>query len=181
MTQRAIFVGAGLLILGAIAFGVYAATRPPEGQAAWEDIPTQEAIHIESGQPYEPYNSDPPTSGAHYGEPMVPMEAGFYESAVPDENLVHSLEHGYVIIWYDSEQAGEGGCEALKENVREAVEAASTFKVIGAPASLSAVSARYEFPHMTRAGVPFMNRATGSAPMTSSICSRSVFMTFLSS
>ena len=43
------------------------------------------------------------------------------------------------------------------------------------------LSARYELPHMTICGVPFMKRATGSSWMTSSICSFEVFMSFLSS
>lgn len=43
------------------------------------------------------YNSDPPTSGKHY-EDWV--RAGVYDSEKDDRNLVHSLEHGYVILSY---------------------------------------------------------------------------------
>lgn len=43
------------------------------------------------------YNSDPPTSGPHYAEWT---RAGIYDEPVEDGYLVHSLEHGYVIISY---------------------------------------------------------------------------------
>lgn len=43
------------------------------------------------------YTSNPPTSGKHY-EGWI--KAGVYESPKDDRNLVHSLEHGYVIMHY---------------------------------------------------------------------------------
>lgn len=44
------------------------------------------------------YATGPPTSGAHYGRAI---NAGFYSDAQPNGNLVHSLEHGAVVIYYD--------------------------------------------------------------------------------
>jgi hypothetical protein len=43
------------------------------------------------------YNSNPPTSGRHYA---VPADDGAYSTAPSDEQLVHNLEHGRVIIWF---------------------------------------------------------------------------------
>jgi hypothetical protein len=43
------------------------------------------------------YNSNPPTSGRHY---VQPVDDGAYTTAPTDEQLVHNLEHGRVIIWY---------------------------------------------------------------------------------
>ena len=43
------------------------------------------------------YNSNPPTSGRHY---VVPADDGAYSTAPTDEQLVHELEHGRVIIWF---------------------------------------------------------------------------------
>ena len=43
------------------------------------------------------YESNPPTSGKHFANPA---EDGEYESAPPVGELVHSLEHGRVIIWF---------------------------------------------------------------------------------
>jgi len=43
------------------------------------------------------YPQNPPTSGRHY---QVPAEDGLYNGKAPlDTALVHSLEHGRVIIW----------------------------------------------------------------------------------
>ncbi len=44
------------------------------------------------------YNSDPPTSGPHF--PMW-AKKGVYDRLISDGYLIHSLEHGYVIISYD--------------------------------------------------------------------------------
>jgi hypothetical protein len=48
------------------------------------------------------YTTVPPAFGPHYGAP-APFERGFYtERDRPAiEELVHNLEHGYVIVWYD--------------------------------------------------------------------------------
>jgi Protein of unknown function (DUF3105) len=43
------------------------------------------------------YNTNPPTSGRHY---EIPAEDGAYGEAPQDEQLVHTLEHGRVIVWF---------------------------------------------------------------------------------
>jgi hypothetical protein len=43
------------------------------------------------------YDTNPPSSGRHY---QVPAEDGAYSDAPTDEELVHGLEHGRVIIWF---------------------------------------------------------------------------------
>jgi Protein of unknown function (DUF3105) len=42
------------------------------------------------------YRTNPPTSGRHY---EIPAEDGIYAQAPPDEALVHTLEHGRIIVW----------------------------------------------------------------------------------
>ena len=44
------------------------------------------------------YKTDPPLAGAHYPTPSVP---GYYERPQLPGNLVHALEHGDVVIYYD--------------------------------------------------------------------------------
>jgi hypothetical protein len=45
------------------------------------------------------YNSNPPTSGPHAaGAAAIRV----YDFAVPKENLVHNMEHGAVVIWYNT-------------------------------------------------------------------------------
>jgi len=42
------------------------------------------------------YNTNPPTTGRHY---EIPADDGIYGEAPQDEQLVHNMEHGRVIIW----------------------------------------------------------------------------------
>jgi hypothetical protein len=52
--------------------------------------------HVDDGQPIT-YKVYPPVSGTHYNNPT---SAGFYDTTVPEGNFVHSLEHGYIVIYY---------------------------------------------------------------------------------
>jgi hypothetical protein len=61
--------------------------------------------HVPTGTPVD-YTTAPPAFGAHWNElgvAPVAMEKKFYAwSERPDlEALVHNLEHGYTIVWYD--------------------------------------------------------------------------------
>lgn len=49
------------------------------------------------------YPTVPPTSGPHFQIPS-PMSRRYYtiQDRPPMEELVHNLEHGYVIVWYDA-------------------------------------------------------------------------------
>ncbi len=44
------------------------------------------------------YNTSPPTSGDHWNGPA---RCGFYEEGLPDEQIVHNLEHGHVVVSYN--------------------------------------------------------------------------------
>ena len=56
--------------------------------------------HVPIGENVE-YNSTPPTSGKHYEEWI---KQGVYDEEKDDRNLVHSLEHGYIIMHYKCER-----------------------------------------------------------------------------
>lgn len=55
--------------------------------------------HIQPGQSHPAYSSNPPTSGWHYPRSA---EWGFYTKKLPDERVVHNLEHGGIWISYTS-------------------------------------------------------------------------------
>ena len=62
-------------------------------------VPPPTSPHIaEVTSPHGPYNSNPPTSGWHYGGGTGPW--GVQTQPVPDELTVHNLEHGGVLIHY---------------------------------------------------------------------------------
>ncbi|MDQ3982167.1 MAG: DUF3105 domain-containing protein [Actinomycetota bacterium] len=58
--------------------------------------------HEDEGQDHvevEPeYGTNPPTSGAHL---QTPASAGFYDEPVRAGALVHNMEHGQIVFWYD--------------------------------------------------------------------------------
>lgn len=58
------------------------------------------------------YERVPPLSGRHSSGAV---EAGFYEERQPPEQLVHSLEHGAVVIYYDPDSLSEAAESDLRE------------------------------------------------------------------
>jgi hypothetical protein len=66
--------------------------------------------HIDGGSPYSgTYSVVPATSGPHWAAPTTsvgvpaPARWGRYEGILPDEVLVHNLEHGGIGFHYDCE------------------------------------------------------------------------------
>lgn len=57
----------------------------------------QGAEHVTVGTEVE-YKTNPPTSGKHYPDWI---RAGIYQDPQDDRYLVHSLEHGYVVLSYN--------------------------------------------------------------------------------
>jgi hypothetical protein len=55
------------------------------------------ATHTTSLDEKIEYKTNPPTTGRHY---EIPAEDGAYGEAPQDEALVHTLEHGRVIVWF---------------------------------------------------------------------------------
>lgn len=47
------------------------------------------------------YNSNPPTSGKHF---PVWAKKGVYDRVLSDGYLIHSLEHGYIVVSYNCEK-----------------------------------------------------------------------------
>ena len=70
------------------------------GQQKFPDmVPPPANAHIaEVTSPHGPYNSNPPTSGWHYGGGTAPW--GVQTQPVADELSVHNLEHGGIVIHY---------------------------------------------------------------------------------
>lgn len=78
-------------------------------------IPSQGAEHISQTQTHPPYNSVPATSGWHRGDAAAPAPWGVYDTELPDEILVHNLEHGGVGIHYNCPE----GCDELIGQLEE--------------------------------------------------------------
>jgi len=78
-----------------------------------QELPILGRNHVPDGTKIS-YNSNPPTSGDHWPQPA---EWGIYLSPLPDEQLVHNLEHGGIWISYkdlDNETITKLGAIAKK-------------------------------------------------------------------
>ncbi|HZB24462.1 MAG TPA: DUF3105 domain-containing protein [Gaiellaceae bacterium] len=110
-SRRAVFlIVAALLLAAAVAAGAFYFLSGGESdeqslqeamQAAgctFETSPAVTAAHIgDDNATPEEWNTDPPSSGPHFGVPVI---WGEYEDPVQDARAVHNLEHGGVWISY---------------------------------------------------------------------------------
>ena len=62
-----------------------------------EKMPNQGSVHVARGKSHPEYNSNPPTSGWHWAGVAGP---GIKDVIVPDELILHSMEHGAAVVWY---------------------------------------------------------------------------------
>ena len=81
------------------------------------------------------YATTPPTGGDHYLQ-TAPANKNFYDrdDAMLPERLVHNLEHGYVVVWYD-EQASDDDVDKLRQIAKNVKKVSDRFgrKFIVAP------------------------------------------------
>jgi len=101
-----------LVVLAVVAYGVYLLVRAsePDGPDFSISHESQGAEHIADGAEHPPYNSNPPSSGWHFA---TPASGGFYDEPLPDERVVHNLEHGDIWIAYRPD-IGEGAKDTLR-------------------------------------------------------------------
>ena len=77
-----------------------------------------------------PYSSLPATSGPHW-DPSGIANWGVYTTPQPETQLIHNLEHGGIVIWYDPEALTVESIDALTAYVQSQ--------------NASGVSGRYKF------------------------------------
>lgn len=70
-------------------------SRPEE--IVGEEVVDLRAEHTQDISEIE-YNSNPPTSGTHF---PVWAKSGIYDRVLSDGYLIHSLEHGYIVVSYN--------------------------------------------------------------------------------
>lgn len=103
-TEHKVFAGIGLLTLIIIVGGVWLSSK--EGvknseklskSMMGEKMPDMGALHVARGTTHVAYNSNPPTSGPHWVGVAGP---GIKTEPVADELVLHSMEHGAAVVWY---------------------------------------------------------------------------------
>lgn len=94
-----------LIILAVVVLvgGIVWYKRESQKSLPGQFIADQGREHVALGHPHE-YNSNPPTSGPHFA---TTAEWGIYKEELPDETLIHNLEHGGIWISYKPEISEE--------------------------------------------------------------------------
>ena len=126
--------GIALVILVILGVAISQGAKPEAGEVV--AIPAGYENHVEIGTPLI-YPSNPPAGGLHYANEF---ENGFYdESNLPNRPgdmagyLVHNLEHGYVIFWYNCAKLDESACNNLKSQIKTVMDAKNNFKLVAIP------------------------------------------------
>ena len=103
-TEHKIIGGIGLLTLIVIIGGVWLSGKEKAANSErlsksmmGEKMLDQGAEHVARGASHSAYNSNPPTSGPHWGDTAGP---GIKDEPVSDELVLHSMEHGAAVLWY---------------------------------------------------------------------------------
>ncbi|MBI2627447.1 DUF3105 domain-containing protein [Candidatus Nomurabacteria bacterium] len=118
-TDHKIIIGVILLTLVIIIGGTWLSSRKEtknkerlSKSMMGEKMPDQGAAHVARDKAHPAYNSNPPTSGPHWSGVAGP---GIKTDFVPDELVLHSMEHGAAVVWYR-----EGLEQSEMEKVKEA-------------------------------------------------------------
>lgn len=85
-------------------------------------------LHIPACQPGN-YSSVPATSGCHRDTPAA---WGVYSSPQDEVQLIHNLEHGGIVIWYQADRLDAADIAALEDFTRRQL-ASDRWKVILSP------------------------------------------------
>lgn len=109
-----------------VAFALLAVAcgAPAVAEVSVPQAPDDGAQHVLPGAAHPAYSTVPATSGPHWSTPPVagaplgaPVKWGIYNEPIPDEALVHNLEHGGIGLHYDC----PSGCTDLVASLRKLV------------------------------------------------------------
>jgi hypothetical protein len=101
LNKKLLIIGVSILALIILLTWLFIeSSKPLPGQKQLQDGRN----HVDEGSKVE-YKFNPPTSGDHYASWI---SKGFYDIPRVDGSLVHSLEHGYIVIWYNCEKKVTG-------------------------------------------------------------------------
>jgi hypothetical protein len=130
-----VYGGLSLASIAIITVIVLLVSKSPGGPIG-DEVGNLSRDHISSNVVPGPYTTDPPAGGAHYSSDFP---AKFYQEADlvslpknPEGYLVHSLEHGYVIFWYNC-QIPNTDCSALKQTIQKVMDETGSTKLIAFP------------------------------------------------
>lgn len=113
------YVTAGIVVVigGLVGFNLYR-----ESQLPGEKFRSLGNVHIGTQAATPNYNTNPPTSGPHH-----PNLAGWgvFDEPPADEALVHNMEDGGVVLWYEP-----GTAEETEARIRQLEDASRGYRRI---------------------------------------------------
>ncbi|MEK7572539.1 MAG: DUF3105 domain-containing protein [Patescibacteria group bacterium] len=117
-TEYKVIGGIGLLTLVIVIGGVWLFSKEGAKNSEklskpmmGEKMADEGAAHVARGESHVAYNSNPPTSGPHWADVAGP---GIKNQPVPDELILHSMEHGAAVVWY-RENLEQGEIDRIKQ------------------------------------------------------------------
>ncbi len=115
LRQNLYIYGGGAVLVAIVALVIYLNIRNTAPVGEEESFASQGNTHIQQGSasPID-YNSTPPTSGPHYPG-LAPWD--IYDEPIRYEQVVHNMEDGGVIVYYQCED----GCPELRVQLSEVV------------------------------------------------------------
>ena len=130
-------IAAGAGVLSLIIAVVITSSTPPVDPSTIEvegveEIQNIEPVHVET---VVEYDQTPPAGGPH--NPAW-LNCGIYEEPVPNENAVHSLEHGAVWVTYDPAQLSDDEIGQLRNAMPSTYMILSPYEGLDAPVYASA-------------------------------------------
>lgn len=132
--SRNIFIVVAALLVGVVGFIVWQSVKPPPPPVGTSVEIMANSDHVDEGTDVE-YSTNPPTSGPHYSK-TIP--AGFYSPGeitvpFPESHIVHTLEHGYVVFWYNCSLLSGAECDQLMDQINAVLDDVGSAKVIVFP------------------------------------------------
>lgn len=129
--KRYLLIGGGVVAILLVAAGIVAPSFMPRtptstGSAACGNLLVLEDEgrgHLAPGETPPTYKSNPPSSGTHN---VSSYPAGIYDNNADISQMIHSLEHGYIILYYN-------GISQNEINSLINIQRSDPFKVIVAP------------------------------------------------
>lgn len=90
-----------VILIGGVMLMTSQDTKKAEKEAksfVGQKIDDMGSLHIQRDDSPGEYNSNPPTSGPHFGDGVA--GPGIKDKPVSDQLVLHSMEHGAAVLWY---------------------------------------------------------------------------------
>lgn len=122
------------LLAGLVVFAVIS-TLPKTPPAAIEGVQTFSGLSANHVDGPVNYAQAPPVGGDHS---QIPLNCAVYTEPVPNENAVHSLEHGAVWVTYDPQRVSGAQLDGLRKDIPSTYAILSPYNGLSSPVVASA-------------------------------------------